>query len=69
MYDTASDGKLFVNIKLYSEKTNPVTEYNNQLSRISESHKMNNLLHVHDKPFTLSKCTGTKILTIKVKIH
>lgn len=30
MYNTASDGKLFVNIKLYSEKTNPVTEYNNQ---------------------------------------
>lgn len=30
MYDTASDGKLFVNIKLYSEKTNLVTEYNNQ---------------------------------------
>lgn len=29
MYDTASDGKLFVNIKLYREKTNPVTEYNN----------------------------------------
>lgn len=29
MYDTASNGKLFVNIKLYREKTNPVTEYNN----------------------------------------
>lgn len=29
MYNTASDGKVFVNIKLYSEKTNPVTEYNN----------------------------------------
>lgn len=29
MYNTASDGKLFVNIKLYSEKTYPVTEYNN----------------------------------------
>lgn len=30
MYDTASNGKLFVDIKLYSEKTNPVTEYNDQ---------------------------------------
>lgn len=69
MYDTASNGKLFVNIKLYSEKTNPVTEYINQLSWISESQKMNNLLHVHDKPFTLSQCTGTKILTLEVKIH
>lgn len=29
MYDIVSDGKLFVNIKLYSEKINLVIEYNN----------------------------------------